>query len=62
MSNPNVGLLEEIDDQDLGDLNVGAGVGINATLWSITECIVSLTIGDPGHACTLTVECQKTCN
>jgi hypothetical protein len=57
MSNPNPGLNDEIDNQDVESFYAG-----NAYITlSLSECIASYLLGDTGHFCTLTVECQKSC-
>ncbi|MEV4297229.1 plantaricin C family lantibiotic [Microbispora rosea] len=61
MSNRNVGILEEISAQNLG--NVGAADSPNSiSIWSTClSCLASWAIGNPGDVCTLTVECQDGC-
>ncbi|MFI6576740.1 plantaricin C family lantibiotic [Nocardiopsis sp. NPDC050513] len=64
MTNKNVGILEEITDQGLDAVGAGADAGPNSlSIASICgSCLASWAIGNPGWACTLTVECQNNCN
>ncbi|MDT0302480.1 plantaricin C family lantibiotic [Streptomonospora wellingtoniae] len=63
MANPNVGILEEIDDQHLAGISVGAEADPNSvSIASLcTSCLASWAIGNDGWACTATVECQSNC-
>lgn len=62
MPNRNVGILEEISAQNLGDVSVGDASPDSISIWSTClSCLASWAIGNPGAVCTLTVECQDGC-
>jgi hypothetical protein len=54
---PSVSVLEEIDDQGL----VAAGAGWGDVLTSLTCFGASWVLGNKGHMCSVTVECQGSC-
>lgn len=60
MANPNVGILEEIDDQNLDTVSA-AGQGWGTTLSSLTCFGASYVLGNNGNFCTATAECQNNC-
>lgn len=58
MGNPNVGILEEIDDQHLEDFSAAGAWDFITSL----SCVgASMLIGNKGKLCTATVECQNNC-
>ncbi|MFD0775900.1 plantaricin C family lantibiotic [Streptomonospora algeriensis] len=61
MPNPNVGILDEIDEQNLSETAVGAEAASISIASACTSCLVSWAIGNDGWACTVTVECQDGC-
>ena len=63
MANKNVSILEEISEQGLDAISAGADADPNSiSVASICpSCLASWAIGNPGWACTLTVECQNNC-
>ncbi|GHB75161.1 hypothetical protein GCM10010347_51900 [Streptomyces cirratus] len=60
MTNPNVGILEEIDDQNLGSVSA-AGSKWGTTLTSLACLGASYVLGNNGNFCTATAECQSNC-
>lgn len=60
MPNPNVGILEEIDDQNLSGVTVGSDTNPNSiTITSLdVTCLISWGLGNDGWACTVSAECQ----
>ncbi|MDA2811552.1 plantaricin C family lantibiotic [Nocardiopsis sp. RSe5-2] len=60
MPNPNIGILAEIDDQNLRGIAFGADAAPN-TISNGCTIVISAVIGNEGRVCTLTVECQDGC-
>lgn len=54
MRNSNVDILEEIDEQKLGEISAG-------TITVATYTLASWALGNDGHLCTATVECMENC-
>lgn len=54
---PSVDVLEEIEDQGL----TATGAGWGDLLTSATCFGVSWVLGNKGHMCSVTVECQASC-
>ncbi|MCL1695625.1 MULTISPECIES: plantaricin C family lantibiotic [unclassified Lysinibacillus] len=55
--------VQELSEMDM--LNVNGGVQerwAETILTSLACAAASYILGNPGHVCTLTVECQKKCN
>lgn len=63
MTNPNVGILEEIEDQNVESLRAGdaAANAVTGSTWCNTSNTLSLAVGNNGWLCTATVECQGSC-
>lgn len=58
---PSVALLEEIYDQEL----TAGAAGVNSISFTYLCCLTatpSNVLGNHGHVCTATVECQNNCN
>ncbi|MUL42624.1 plantaricin C family lantibiotic [Streptomonospora sp. PA3] len=61
MPNPNVGILDEIDEQNIADTTVGADANSISIATACVSCLASWAVGNEGWACTVTVECQDGC-
>lgn len=60
ISDPSVSVLDEIVDQNLEDQSRG-GQGWGTTITSLACYGVSWVLGNGGHFCTVTQECQSNC-
>jgi hypothetical protein len=55
MPNPNVDILEEINEQNLDGLSAGT------IFETVTYTVASWALGNNGYICTVTAECQSNC-
>ncbi|WP_432932549.1 plantaricin C family lantibiotic [Microbispora sp. CA-135349] len=55
-TSPNAGILQEIENQDIETARSAGSL-------TLIECytVASWVLGNPGAICTLSVECQKSC-